>query len=317
MGFRLPFVATGRTVRYALVATLAFTLGSVTVVAAGPTISGFVGITDGTNTAKVTANSELSVSDASLARFSFDSSGNLRTAQQGTQNVAGTVNVGNLPTTQNVAGTISVGNFPATQTIAGNVNVGNFPATQAVSGSVAVSNLPLDASGNVRTSGTQTLSGSIEVSNFPSTQNVTVVNSASSPVLTRDSDSPGRNAVKIESVRSGIAGEIFATYTVPAGQRLIIDSFSGEFITTEGIKPTLIRIVAGATGLIFGGGTSQYATPIFVATQTSGDIYTFALESHLFAEGGQLVLVVANTTIGSAGIVFVDVTITGHLISMP
>lgn len=37
------------------------------------------------------------------------------------QNVAGTVNVGNLPATQNVAGTVSVGNLPAVQTIQGNV----------------------------------------------------------------------------------------------------------------------------------------------------------------------------------------------------
>jgi len=37
------------------------------------------------------------------------------------QNVAGTVNVGNLPAVQNVAGTVNVGNLPAVQTIQGNV----------------------------------------------------------------------------------------------------------------------------------------------------------------------------------------------------
>lgn len=122
MRLRLPFVAAGRTVRYTLVAIAAFTLGSVTVVAAGPTISGFVGITDGTNNAKVTANGELSV------------------------------NVGNFPATQTITGDVNVGNFPTTQAVSGNVAVSNLPldasgnvrtsGTQTLSGSVAVSNLP-------------------------------------------------------------------------------------------------------------------------------------------------------------------------------
>jgi len=47
-----------------LAAVLAFSLGSATVAAAGPAVSGFVGLVDGANTAKIDANGRLSVSDA-------------------------------------------------------------------------------------------------------------------------------------------------------------------------------------------------------------------------------------------------------------
>lgn len=105
--------------RYTLVATLAFTLGSATVVTAGPVVSGFVGLIDGSNTAAINASRELSVTDASAnghltnietatGRLGFDASGNLKTAPQGTQTVSGTVNVGNFPATQNVSGTVGL-----------------------------------------------------------------------------------------------------------------------------------------------------------------------------------------------------------------
>jgi len=59
-------IPTARAVRYAIVGALAFTLGAATLAAAGPTISGFVGLIDGNNTAAINANRELSVTDAQL-----------------------------------------------------------------------------------------------------------------------------------------------------------------------------------------------------------------------------------------------------------
>jgi hypothetical protein len=50
--------------------------------------------------------------------------------------VAGTVNVGNLPTTQAVSGTVNVGNLPATQAVSGTVNIGTMPAPALVSGGI-------------------------------------------------------------------------------------------------------------------------------------------------------------------------------------
>ena len=106
-------------IRYAVVTALAFTLGSATVVTAGPVVSGFVGLIDGSNTAAINANRELAVSDtaaqsalASIAadtgQLSFDASGNLKTTAQGSQTISGTVNVGNFPATQNVSGTVGL-----------------------------------------------------------------------------------------------------------------------------------------------------------------------------------------------------------------
>lgn len=151
--------------RYALVAALAFSVGSTATVTAGPVVSGFVGLIDGENTAAINASRELSVADAIArghladintvtAQLAFDGSGNLKTAPQGSQTVNGTVSVGNFPGTQSVTGTINVGNLPATQGVTGTVNVGNIPATQNVAGTVSVGNFPA----------TQSVSGTVGLS---------------------------------------------------------------------------------------------------------------------------------------------------------
>ncbi len=113
-------------VRQGLVIAIAFSLGSATIAYAGPTVSGFVGLIDGTNTAKISAAGELSVNDASgdaqLAKLTFDSAGNLKTT--GAVTITGTPSV-------SIAGTpsVTVGNFPSTQNIAGAVSVSGTPAT--------------------------------------------------------------------------------------------------------------------------------------------------------------------------------------------
>jgi len=123
---RLVDLARAPLARYTVVAVLAFTLASATVVAAGPVVSGFVGLIDGSNTAAINAGGELSVTDAGAntalstanahlanvdtasSRLSFDAAGNLKTASQGAQSVSGTVNVGNFPATQNVSGAVGI-----------------------------------------------------------------------------------------------------------------------------------------------------------------------------------------------------------------
>jgi hypothetical protein len=58
------FVPSSRVARYAMVGALSFLLGSASLAAAGPVISGWVGIQDGLgNQAKVSAAGELSVRD--------------------------------------------------------------------------------------------------------------------------------------------------------------------------------------------------------------------------------------------------------------
>lgn len=77
-------------IRYVLIAVLAFLIGNASFAAAGPVVSGFVGLIDGTNTAAINASGELSVSDTdarshlasvdrSTSQLSFDAAGNLRT----------------------------------------------------------------------------------------------------------------------------------------------------------------------------------------------------------------------------------------------
>lgn len=90
--------------RYAIIAALAFSLGNATVVVAGPVVSGFVGLIDGSNTAAINPNGELSVTDAAVrdhlanvdlktGQLAFDSAGNLKTTSQGTLVVGGTVGI--------------------------------------------------------------------------------------------------------------------------------------------------------------------------------------------------------------------------------
>jgi hypothetical protein len=115
------FVPSGRALRYALVVAVAFSVGSASVAVAVPTISGFVGLIDGTNSAKINPAGELSTSDAgthaALGQLQFDASGGLKVAPQGSQNVTGAVSVSNLPAVQNVSGTVSVSNLPAVQDV--------------------------------------------------------------------------------------------------------------------------------------------------------------------------------------------------------
>ena len=105
------FVPRSSRVRYLLVAVLAFTLGSATIVEAAPAIA-LIRLADATDATKIAA---------------VDGTGNVQ------------VKVNNLPTTQAVSGTVGVSNFPSTQNVAGTVNVGNLPTTQNVAGTVAAS----------------------------------------------------------------------------------------------------------------------------------------------------------------------------------
>ncbi len=66
------------------------------------------------NASLASANTHLANIDSS-ARFSYDTAGNLKTVQSGTQTIGGTVNVGNFPATQTVAGTVNVGGIVSTR----------------------------------------------------------------------------------------------------------------------------------------------------------------------------------------------------------
>lgn len=101
-----------------------------------------------------------------------------------TSNVA----VTNWPASQNVNGTVNVGNEVEVKndagnplTVTGTVNVGNFPATQPVSGTVAVSNFPATQTVNGTVTANQGTSPWVtSVSNFPSSYEIS--NDVGNPV---------------------------------------------------------------------------------------------------------------------------------------
>jgi hypothetical protein len=132
--------STSRVWRYAVVAVVAFTVGSATVVTAAtngipigslfylPMVFGVASTpcrsdptgANTTCTAVVDSKGQLSVSDGdthkSLNQLQFDASGNLKTTSQGTSTISGTVSVSNFPATQNV--NITGGTVSATQSVA-------------------------------------------------------------------------------------------------------------------------------------------------------------------------------------------------------
>jgi hypothetical protein len=82
------------------------------------------------------------------------------------QNVTGTVNVGNFPSSQNV----NVQNWPSNQNVSGTVSVNNWPTIQPVSGTVSVSNWPVS----------QNVNGTVNVGNFPT--NYEISNDVGNPI---------------------------------------------------------------------------------------------------------------------------------------
>lgn len=157
-------------IRYVLVGVVAFTMGSAGVVvgstfsnapvfrlgdatdpaalaavdAAGSlhvsqqgTISASVTNSDfpdaGTHTKLDSANAKLDSANAQLGQLTFDGSGNLKTAPQGTAQVSGSVSVNNFPSS------VNIGNLPSDQQIHGSVTVTNLPT---VTGGVTEIDLP-------------------------------------------------------------------------------------------------------------------------------------------------------------------------------
>ena len=146
--------------RSIIVGSTCFALGSLALVRADTIplgrINALADQSDSTLTAHVNAAGELSAIDqgtrakldrliADLGILNFDSSGNLRVATQGTNQITGHVSVDNFPVTQEVAGVVAVSNFPAVQDVA----VTNLPSTQNVSGTVTVANLPATQNVNI------------------------------------------------------------------------------------------------------------------------------------------------------------------------
>jgi len=132
-------------VRYILVAFIAFSAGSASIViAADPSRFPIFRLGDATDSSRIATVNEsgslyvsqqgtiaatltntdfpdavthtkLDTANAQLGKMTFDGSGNLKTTSQGTAQVTGSVSVSNLPSDQQVHGTVTVSNLPAVQ----------------------------------------------------------------------------------------------------------------------------------------------------------------------------------------------------------
>lgn len=134
------FMPSASVIRFAFVGAIAFSLGAASIAAAGPAISGLVGLVDGNNTAAINASRELSVTDATAAARlgSIDSrlgaTLQVAVANAPTVTLAGTpnVNVASMPSV-NVASmpSVTIGSMPAVA-ISGTptVNIAGMPAVQ-------------------------------------------------------------------------------------------------------------------------------------------------------------------------------------------
>ncbi len=131
--------------RYALIAIIAFSAGSASVViAADPSHFPIFRLGDATDSSRIASvdesgslhvsqqgtiaatltntdfpdaatHTKLDTTNTQLGRMTFDGSGNLKTTSQGTAQVTGSVSVSNLPAVQQVGGSVSVSNLPAVQ----------------------------------------------------------------------------------------------------------------------------------------------------------------------------------------------------------
>lgn len=190
--------------------------------------------------------------------------------------------------------------------VAGTVNVGN---TVPVAGSVTVGNTtanPVPVAGTVNVSGT----ANVSISD----------NSADHPLQVRDVDhgsrTPYAQTIKIAFNSSDRA--ILGNFDVPAGKRLVIESFS-----VFGKLPSGMKLVAASINAFQGGeqfGTQQYA-PVFTGnTEETFEPGVFIVSSgqmRLDAVAGNGTVTVRlerdHITIISIPFFF-DVNITGYLV---
>ena len=209
------------------------------------------------------------------------------------QNVNGTVDVGNFPATQTVdgsvtvSGTVDVGNFPASTTVAGTVDVGNFPATQTVDGSVTVSgtvdvgNFPASTTvdgtvdvGNFPT--TQTVDGSVSVSNFPATQPVSGTVDVGNFPATQTVD--GSVSVSNFPVTQTVDGTVDVG-NFPATQTVDGSVSVSNFPATQPVSGTVDVGNFPATQTVDGTVTANQGTSPWIVSSTGGSTNIAAFPS--------------------------------------
>jgi len=171
--------------------------------------------------------------------------------------------------------------------VQGTVNVGNFPASSSVSGSVSITGTP----------------------------NVSVINTPSSPVPTRDVDNAARQPFQV-SVSGDFRDdhtEAVGQISVPAGKRFVIEYVTGAYVIPSGEK-----ITATDLSLL----QNNSVTPVFGATFTgtdtgANDIFILSQLTRLYADAGTPSISIIGIRNSPSGTGQAFWTLSGYLVNLP
>jgi hypothetical protein len=153
---------------------------------------------------------------------------------------------------------------------------------------------------------------------------VTVANTSANPVPTQAADNPARQAIVLNTfvdLPSGILdgeskfdGPPGGSYTVPAGQRLVIETISGAINEPAGQRPALLTVSTKV---------SQFIASVFPASgqlsllSSDGliDFYTYATPLKMYADPGTNVFLNCSRGNGSSftGDAHCTASVIGHL----
>jgi hypothetical protein len=132
---------------------------------------------------------------------------------------------------------------------------------------------------------------------------VTVANTAANPVPTVATDNPARQAVELQAIVTVVDGEFYdsayfesfgttSPYTVPAGQRLVVESVTGSIGVPSGQTPL-------ATQIYLGNGVEMFPAASFQGTSDGVNSYSFATQYTTYMSPGVQAQVTLNRSINS------------------
>ena len=133
---------------------------------------------------------------------------------------------------------------------------------------------------------------------------------AQTPTLTQNVDEPGRNPFQL-SANMNLAPEQGTSFTVPAGRRYVIESYSAKCLLAPNESMTNVSIrtfVAGQTAIMF--------APAFLLDETSQfRDYGATGISRLYADPGTTITMSVGT-IGGRSTLPCEFSVVGHVIDL-
>jgi hypothetical protein len=157
---------------------------------------------------------------------------------------------------------------------------------------------------------------------------VTVANTTTNPVPTKATDNPARQSVVLTafvgaSDGAGGAGglmispETGAAYTVPAGQRLVVESVTGIAEMGGGETPFTVNITFDSNVIPSSSEPPTiFLVPTFTGTSSGTSAFSFASSVTTYIEPGSQLTAQFSRGPSNAGGAILLVTLSGHLESI-